>query len=163
MNNQKLVMKYHPSKKRSRVSSFPERQRNDKVRNDSRLRHYMNLWGSLSFKILEIRFLMILPRLFDGLKVVDIEVATTKLDYEDFRQMAEYYNEDSKCKMNPTLLAELPDMNQTFEEVVKYGENAIGKLEAHRQKLFEIPLENENVKEKCRIILLISLTRKLKT
>lgn len=146
MNNQKLVMKYHPAKKEVEFHRF----QNDKeiaIRNDSRLRHYMNLRGKFVLQDFGNSFFDDIAKAFDGLKVVDIEVVTTKLDYEDFRQMAEYYNEDSKCKMNPTLLAELPDMNQTFEEVVKYGENAIGKLEAHRQKLFEIPLENENVKK----------------
>lgn len=79
---------------------------------------------------------------------MDIEVITTKLDYEDFVQMTEYYNAGSACKMNPTLLAEVADMNRTFQEVVKHGEEAIGSLQYHKQEMFKIPLENENVKKK---------------
>ena len=62
--------------------------------------------------------------------------------------MVEYYNAvPGGCKLNISLLAELPDMVQTFSEVRKYGEEAIGILQAHRQKLFDIPLENNNVRE----------------
>lgn len=146
MSKQKLTMKYHPAKKEVEFHRF-QNGKEVAIRSDSRLTHYMNLKGKFVLQDFGNAFFDDIAKAFDGLKVVDIEVVTTKLDYEDFIQMVEYYNADSVCKMNPTLLAELPDMSQTFLEVVKHGEDSIGVLEAHRQKLFDIPLENDNVKK----------------
>lgn len=146
MSKQKLTMKYHPAKKEVEFHRF-QNGKEVAIRSDSRLTHYMNLKGKFVLQDFGNAFFDDIAKAFDGLKVVDIEVVTTKLDYEDFIQMVEYYNADSVCKMNPTLLAELPDMNQTFLEVVKHGKDSIDVLEAHRQKLFDIPLENDNVKK----------------
>lgn len=146
MNKQKLVMKYHPAKKEVEFHRF----QNDKevpIRSDSRLRTYMEQKGKFVLQDHGNPFFDDIAKAFDGLKSVDIEVITTKLDYEDFVQMTEYYNADSACKMNPTLLTEVADMNQTFQEVFKHGEEAIGLLQYHRQEMFNIPLENENVKK----------------
>lgn len=146
MSKQKLVMKYHPAKKEIEFHRF-QSGKEVPIRNDSRLKSYMNEKGRFVLQDYGNGFFDDIAKAFDGLKSVDIDVITTKLDYEDFVQMTEYYNEGSACKMNPTLLAELPDMNQTFLEVVKHGEKSIAVLQEHRQKLFEIPLENENVKK----------------
>lgn len=146
MNKQKLVMKYHPAKKEVEFHRY-HNEKEIPIRNDSRLRHYMNMKGKFVLQDFGNSFFDDIAKAFDGLKIVDIEVITTKLDYEDFMQMVEYYNEGSICKMNPTLLAELPDMKQTYLEVVKHGEESISMLSTHRQKLFEIPLKNENVKK----------------
>lgn len=146
MSKQKLTMKYHPAKKEVEFHRF-QNGKEVAIRNDSRLTYYMNMKGRFVLQDFGNTFFDDIAKVFDGLKIVDIEVVTTKLDYEDFVQMAEYYNADSACKMNPTLLAELPDMNQTFLEVVKYGEESIRVLGAHRQKLFDIPLKNDNVKK----------------
>lgn len=72
----------------------------------------------------------------------------TKLDYEDFEQMVENYNQepDKECTFHPTLFAELPDMKKTYEEVRKFGENACRILNTHRNRLYDIRLDNENVK-----------------
>lgn len=146
MSKQKLTMKYHPAKKEVEFHRF-QNEKEVAIRNDSKLNKYMKMKGEFVLQDFGNSFFDDIAKAFDGLKVVDIDVVTTKLDYEDFVQMAEYYNVDSKCKMNPTLIAELPDMNQTFLEVVKHGEESIGVLAVHRQKLFEIPLENDNVKK----------------
>lgn len=146
MNKQKLVMKYHPAKKEVEFHRF----QNDKevpIRSDSRLITYMKQKGKFVLQDHGNPFFDDIAKAFDGLKSVDIEVITTKLDYEDFVQMTEYYNAGSACKMNPTLLAEVADMNRTFQEVVKHGEEAIGLLQYHKQEMFKIPLENENVKK----------------
>lgn len=145
MSKQKLTMKYHPAKKEVEFHRF-QNGKEVAIRSDSRLTYYMNMKGKFVLQDFGNAFFDDIAKAFDGLKIVDIGVVTTKLDYEDFMQMVEYYNADSVCKMNPTLLAELPDMNQTFLEVAKHGEESIGILELHRQKLFDIPLENENVK-----------------
>lgn len=146
MSKQKLMMKYHPAKKEVEFHRF-QNGKEVAIRNDSALTHYMDMKGTFVLQDFGNRFFDDIAKAFDGLTMVDIEVVTTKLDYEDFLQMVEHYNADSKCKMNPTLLAELPDMNQTFLEVMRHGEESIGVLEAHRQKLFEIPLENDNVRK----------------
>lgn len=146
MSKQKLVLKYHPAKKEIEFHRY-QSGKEVPIRSDSKLKQYMNMKGKFVLQDFGNGFFNDIAKAFDGLKSVDIDVITTKLDYEDFVQMTEYYNEGSVCKMNPTLLAELPDMNQTFLEVVKHGEESIAVLEKHRQKLFEIPLENENVKK----------------
>ena len=145
MSKQKLVMKYHPAKKEVEFHRF-QNGKEVPIRNDSRLSSYMGKKGTFVLQDYGKQFFDDIAKAFDGLKTVDIEAVTTKLDYEDFMQMTEYYNQESVCKMNPTLLAELPDMTQAFDEAVKHGEASIAALEVHRQKLFAIPLENENVK-----------------
>lgn len=145
MSMQKLVMKYHPAKKEIEFHRF-QNGKEVAIRNDSRLTRYINMRGKFVLQDHGDAFFDDIAKAFDGLKTVKIEVVTTKLDYADLEQMVEHYNADSASKMDPTLLAELPDMEQTFREVVKHGEDSIGILERHRQKLFEIPLENENVK-----------------
>lgn len=146
MSKQKLVMKYHPAKKEIEFHRF-QSGKEEPIRNDSRLKSYMNEKGRFVLQDYGNKFFDDIAKAFDGLKSVDIDVITTKLDYEDFVQMTEYYNEGSACEMKPTPIAELPDMNQTFLEVVKHGKESIAVLHEHRQKLFEIPLENENVKK----------------
>ena len=146
MNTQWLLMKYHPAKKEVEFHRF----QNDKeipIRDDSKLRQYMNKKGKFVLQDHGNAFFDDIAKAFDGLKSVEIRVITTKMDYEDFEQMVEYYNEEANnCKFTTTLLAELPDMAQTFAEVKKFGENAIQILNAHKQKLFEIPLDNDDVK-----------------
>ena len=103
-------MKYHPAKKEVEFHRF----QNDKevpIRSDSRLITYMKQKGKFVLQDHGNPFFDDIAKAFDGLKSVDIEVITTKLDYEDFVQMTEYYNAGSACKMNPTLLAEVADMN----------------------------------------------------
>lgn len=146
MNKQKLMMKYHPAKKEVEFHRF-QNGKEVAIRDGSQLKYYMNMKGKFVLQDFGKVFFDNIAKAFDGLKTVDIEVVTTKLDYEDFVQMAEYYNEDSDCKMNPTLLAELPNMEQTFLEVVKHGEESICILEAHKQRMFQIPLGNKNVRK----------------
>lgn len=147
MNKQVLQIKYHPAKKEVEFHRFQNGQE-VAIRNDSRLMHYMNLKGKFVLQDHGNAFFSDIANAFDGLKTVEMQVITTKMDYEDLVQMVEYYNgEPGGCKINTTLLAELPDMNHTFSEVKKYGERAVGVLQSHRQKFFNIPLEKENVKK----------------
>lgn len=47
---------------------------------------------------------------FDGIKPVNIQVITTKMDYEDLEQMVEYYNAGHDVtQITISLLSELPD------------------------------------------------------
>lgn len=147
MNKQVLQMKYHPAKKEVEFHRF-QNEKEIAIRSDSRLMRYMNLKGKFILQDHGNTFFDDLANAFDGLKTLEIQVITTKMDYEDFVQMVEYYNGEAKnCKISTTLLAELPDMNDTFTEVKSYGERAIGILQGHKRGFFNIPLENDNVKK----------------
>ena len=148
MSKQKLIMKYHPAKKEVEFRRF-QSGKEVPIRNDSKLRTYMNQKGKFVLQNYGNALFDDIAKAFDGEREANIEVITTQLDFEDFKQMAEYYNEGGKCQMNLTLKAKLPDMDQTFLAVKKHGEESISILESHKQKLFEIPLENENVKKFC--------------
>ncbi|MDE7269860.1 MAG: dynamin family protein [Acetatifactor sp.] len=147
MDNQVLQMKYHPAKKEVEFHRFQNGQE-IAIKNDSRLMHYMGLKGKFVLQDYGNTFFEDITSSFDGLKEIEMQVVTTQMDYEDFVQMVEYYNaEPNACKITPSLIAELPDMAHTFAEVKKYGEQATEILRRHRQNLFEIPLENENVRK----------------
>jgi GTPase Era involved in 16S rRNA processing len=143
-----LQMKYHPAKKEVEFRRFE----NDKelAIQGGRLQRYMNKKGQFVLQDHGNEFFRDIARAFDSIKTLEMKVITTKLDYEDLEQMIEYYNADpeSQCKITPTLIAELPDMKQTYMEVAKYGEHAIAVLKSHRQKLFDIKsISNDAVKK----------------
>lgn len=147
MNKQVLQMKYHPAKKEVEFHRFKDGQEVS-IKSGSRLMDYMSMKGKFVLQDHGNAFFEDIANVFEDQKEIEMQVVTTKMDYEDFVQMVEYYNaEPNACKITPTLIAELPDMAHTFAEVKKYGEQAAEILERHRQKLFEIPLENENVKK----------------
>ena len=142
-----LQMKYHPAKKEV---SFRRFQNGEEVtiRDDSRLMQYMNMKGKFVLQDRGNAFFDDIAAAFDGLKTVDIQVITTKMDYEDLEQMVEYYNAGhDSFQINITLLAELPDMIQTFTEVKKYGERATNILEEHRQILLSVSTDNVAVRQ----------------
>lgn len=145
-----LQMKYHPAKKEVEFRCFRNGQKVD-ISDDSKLMYYMNLKGKFVLQDYGNNFFNDITGEFEGLDTLEMKVITTKIDYEDFVQMVELYNaETEECKINPTLFAELPDMKYTFTEVKKYGEQALDILQEHRQKLFEIPLKNDNVKKSAK-------------
>lgn len=147
MSEQVLQMKYHPAKKEVEFHRFQNGQE-IALKGDSKLVAYMGLKGKFVLQDHGNAFFEDIANEFDGLEAIEMQVVTTKMDYEDFVQMVEYYNAEPKaCKITPSLIAELPDMAHTFSEVKKYGEQAAEILGRHRQNLFEIPLENENVKK----------------
>lgn len=147
MSRNVLQMKYHAAKKEI---SFKRFQDGEEIAIKSRgaLSKYVNMRGKFVLQDFGNTFFRDIAKVFDGIKKVEIEAIMTKLDYEDLEQMIENYNQEpnSECAFLPTLLAELPDMKKTYEEVKKFGESAIGILGAHRSKLFDIPLDNDNVK-----------------
>ena len=147
MNKQTLLMKYHPAKKEVEFHRY-QNGKEVAIRNESRLMQYMNMRGKFVLQDHGNAFFDDIAAAFDGLKNVDIQVITTKLDYEDLEQMVEYYNsEPNKCKISISLLAELPNMVDTYAEVKKYGEESVGILDAYRSKLFDVPMDNENVRK----------------
>lgn len=146
MSKQVLQMKYHPAKKEVEFHRFQDGLE-VAIESDSRLMHYMDLKGNFVLQDHGNAFFEDIVNVFEGLKEIEMQVITTKMDYEDFVQMVEYYNaEATACKITPTLIAMLPDMAHTFDEVKKYGEQAAEILGRHRENLFEIPMESENVR-----------------
>ncbi len=147
MSKQVLQMKYHPAKKEVEFHRFLDGTE-VAIKGDSPLMQYMNAKGSFVLQDHGNAFFEDIASAFEDKNDIEMQVVTTKMDYEDFVQMVEYHNaEPDVCQITPTLIAELPDMVHTFAEVKKYGEQAAEILRKHRQRLFEIPLENENVKK----------------
>ena len=152
MSKQKLVMKYHPAKKEVEFHRF-QKDKEVPIRSDSCLALYMNKKGNFVLQDQGKEFFDNIAKAFDGLKTVDIDVITTKLDYDDFKEMVEHYNtcdSNGLCSIRPSLVAELPDMKQTFREVMKHGEDSIAVLEKHKQYLYEMPLEKKSVRESAK-------------
>ena len=87
MNKQVLMMKYHPAKKEIEFHRF-QNGREIPIRSDSVLRtNYMNMKGKFILQDHGNEFFDDIAVAFDGLEDVDIEVITTRMDYEDFVQM----------------------------------------------------------------------------
>lgn len=148
MNEQRLEMKYHPAKKEVRFKRF-DSGKEIEIRRDSKLKQYMNDHGNFVLQYQGNEFFEAIAGAFDGEEAVRMDVITTRLDYEDFEQMVEYYNksENSTIKITTTLLAELPDMDATYREVKKHGERSIRILEKHLKAIRDIPLNDERVKD----------------
>lgn len=153
MSKQALMMKYHPAKKEVEFRRFQD-GKEIVIRSDSILRtKYMNKKGNFVLQDYGNEFFDDIADAFDGLETVDIQVTTTRIDFEDFKQMVEYYNEDGKCKINATLIAELPDMKQAFEEAIKCGNTAIAQLQYHDEKIsdFYSTEKNQEVRKSAQI------------
>ena len=143
-----LQMKYHPAKKEVEFRRFENGK--EIMISGGKLQRYMNKKGQFVLQDHGNEFFADIARAFDGIKALDMQVITTKIDYEDLVQMMEYYNAspEVECKITPTLIAELPDMKTTYNEIAKYGEQAIAVLQSHRSKLFDIKkITNESVKK----------------
>ena len=146
MGRQILQMKYHPAKKEVEFRRF-QSGKEIPIRNDSRLKLYMNKKGHFVLQDHGNAFFDDISRVFDGEKNINIEVTTTKSDYEDLMQMIEYYNEESACQIDAKLIAELPDMNITYQAVKEHGEKSMAVLSKHKASFWDIPLNNDNVKK----------------
>jgi hypothetical protein len=146
MSKQVLQMKYHPAKKEVEFSRFQSGTK-IQIRPDSKLVKYVNKRGSFVLQDHGNTFLADIAETFDGEKIIDIEVITTKIDYEDFEQMVEYFNNDSPIRVDIALISELPDMESTYRVVKTHGEKSVGILEKHKAKFFEINMHNPYVKQ----------------
>ena len=148
MSKNVLQIKYHAAKKEVSFKRFQDGEE-IAINVGGALSKYVNMKGKFVLQDFGNTFFMDIAKVFDGIKNVDIAAIMTKLDYEDLEQMIENYNQDPKreCTFLPTLFAELPDMKETYEEVKKFGENAVGILENHRNKLFDLPLDIQDVRK----------------
>lgn len=142
-------MKYHPAKKEVEFRRFQDGIES-KIRSDSKLMRYMNMRGRFVLQDFGNAFFNDIAYAFDGQKSVDMGVVTTRLDFEDLEQMLEFYNAGHPdCIINATLMAELPDMAQTFTAVRNYGERSITILSNYRQRLLATSSDHESVRQRA--------------
>lgn len=143
-----LRMKYHPAKKEVEFTRFSS-GKPIMIGSDSVLTKYMNQKGKFVLQDHGNDFFTAITDAFDGQLCVHIDVVTTKNDYEDFEQMVEYYNKnpDASAKITTTLLAELPDMEDTYQVVKDFGEQSIKILERHQKQFFEVRQDTSSVKD----------------
>lgn len=147
MSQQLLKMKYHPAKKEVLFTRLVENGSEMAIPTSSKLGKYMGMKGTFVLQNFGNTFFDDIADAFDGLDTLNIEVITTKLDYEDFVQMVERYNLSGRCKLTPNLLAELPDMDVTFQQVKQHGEESIGILKAKSKEFYEIDLSTPSVRQ----------------
>lgn len=145
---QVLQMKYHPAKKEvtfSRIISGKEKPINGNSR--SVLAKYINKKGQFVLQDHGSQLFKDILEAFDGEAVVNLEVTMTRKDYEDFMQMVDFFNETSEIKINANLLAELPDMEVTYEAVKQHGLDSIDILNRNRDSFHDVDSDNSNVHE----------------
>ena len=148
MNKQALRLKYHPAKKEIMF----ELDNSGKLTpisgsGPSVLAKYINEKGRFILQDHGKQFFNDILQVFDGQRNVSLEVITTKVDFEDFEQMVEFFNQTSDQKITATLLAELPDMDAAYEAVKKHGLDSIDILNTKRTQFYDVPTDNENVKK----------------
>ena len=145
MSNPKLQMMYQPAKKEVLFRRF-QNGKEVKIEETSVLAEYMNKKGKFVLQDQGNIFLENIARCFDGEKTILIEVTTTKNDFEDFKQMIEYFNSESQeMKIDTTFLAELPDMDTTYQVIKEHGEKAVCILESNKLKFKEINTKDSPV------------------
>ena len=143
-----LQMRYHAAKKEVGFRRFQDGEEIE-INPRGALSKYVNMKGNFVLQDFGNTFFSDIAKVFDAISSVEIEAIMTKLDYEDLVLMIENCNRDLKgeCEFIPTLLAELPDMEKTFEAVKQFGEEAVGILGKHRSFLFDLPMDNEDVRQ----------------
>lgn len=145
-NRQVLQMKYHPAKKEvtfSRVIAGKEIP----INGDSRsvLAKYINKRGQFVLQDHGKQLFGDILEAFDGEEEVNLNVTMTKKDYEDFVQMVDFFNKTSEVKINVNFLAELPDMEATYEVVKRHGLESTEILKRNREAFYNVNSDNPNV------------------
>lgn len=143
---QVLQMKYHPAKKEVTFSRvFSGKEKPITGNSTSALAKYINKKGQFVLQDHGNQLFLDIIEAFDGEEVVNLDVTMTRKDYEDFIQMVDFFNETSDIKINANLLAELPDMEATYEVVKKHGLDSIEILNRNRDAFHDVDSDNPNV------------------
>ena len=146
MSRQVLQMKYHPAKKEVTFSrSISGKEVEITGSSGSVLSKYINKRGQFVLQDHGNQFFEDILEAFDGEDVISLDVTTTRKDFEDFKQMIEYFNQTSDIKISANLLAELPDMNAAYEAIKNHGLKSIDILKINRDKFHEVDSDNPNV------------------
>ena len=145
-----LKMKYHPALKKVEFHAYQDGHEFDNYEGSS----LHNNYESRPFVLQQEgnAFFDTIRSLFNGAGAVDLEITTTKTDYEDLEQMVEFYNrklahDNSNFRLNMTLKAVLPEMDKIYDKVREYGEEAIAILQQHCADFHTICSDNETVQE----------------
>jgi hypothetical protein len=155
MSKQVLRMKYHPAKQEVRFQRFQSGEEIF-ISDDSKLKDYGNKRGKFVLQYQGKPFFDDIAAEFDSEPTVQIDVVTTKKDYEDFEQMVKFYNADNpSVTIDSMLISELPNMEEAFHDVKKHGEHSLDILEANKTKFSEL-LTNTNNTEARETINLLS-------
>ncbi|MFI3253578.1 MAG: dynamin family protein [Eubacteriales bacterium] len=147
MSNNYLQIKYHPAKKEIEFHRIQKEVKKE-IKQDSVLHKYVANSGNFILQDQGNQFFDDIASAYDGEREVSIKLICTKSDYEDFKQMLEYYNKNKKkCHITATLLAELPDMNITYEMVKEMGVKSLIALEMHEKNFSPTASQDEKVRE----------------
>lgn len=149
MNESKLEMYYHPAKKEVKFKRY---QNETEVEVGKSLTHYMNNErGKFILQNCGKKFFSDIENAFNGEEVVKIKAITTNLDFDDFKQMVEYYNENNKNKKFRIELLEqeekLMDMDVAFEKIKSYGEEVVKILKNQKLEIENNKGKYDNIKE----------------
>ena len=149
MNESKLEMYYHPAKKEVKFKRY---QNETEVEVGKSLTHYMNNErGKFILQNCGKKFFSDIENAFNGEEVVKIKAITTNLDFDDFKQMVEYYNENNKNKKFRIELLEqeekLMDMEEAFEKIKSYGEEVVKILKNRKLDIENNKGKYDNIKE----------------
>lgn len=153
MDKYVLIIGYHPAKKEIQFERL-ENGNSVVIRDDSKLAKYINMKGSFVLQNQGTEFFNDIADVFDGLENVALKLRTTKTDYEDFVQMVDYYNNNNigKCNFSVVLDVELPDMQETFEEVKQWGNTVANTLKTCSNEILEINTDKDIVKQSIKDI-----------
>lgn len=142
-----LKMKYHPAKKEIEFHRY-QNEHEVKIEPTSRLMQYMNEKGTFVLQDHGNAFFDDIAYAFNGQDAIDVEVTTTKLDYDDLVEMVNLYNAQSEnCKINLISHRELPSMEIAYSEVKKCGEQAVKVLTNHCGNLCRIEMKGNIAKQ----------------
>ena len=145
-----LKMKYHPAKK---MVEFEALQDGAYFSNYAESSLYLN-YEKVPFVLQQHgnAFFETIRTFFNEPSSVDLEVTTTKTDYEDLEQMVEYYRRELahrkiNFQINVSLEAVLPEMDRVYDNVRKYGQDAVEILKHQRTDFYTISSDNKDVQE----------------
>lgn len=152
-NPNRIRIIYHPARKDIKFIVYEnENEVNEKFET---LEKY-SIYGKDRFvlSLVGSEFFEDIIHVFPTKSKVDCSIRTTRLDYEDFKQKVEDFNENyakpnDKCLINLLELDEtdeLVDMKIAFEEIKKQGENIYRLLDKYSLGITNIKCRTENSK-----------------
>lgn len=140
----KLVIKYHPAE--GKISFKVLEGDNPIDKNYEKLQKYelkenfiLSLQGNDFFDDILTPFI--------GKSSIDVEIKTTRLDYEDFRNQVCEYNKSSKTKINLKELTdscELLSMKDSYEKIKELGISFSKLLEEYEENIRKIVCAKES-------------------
>ena len=149
-----LKMKYHPAKKMVEFEALQDGQHFTNYTTSSLYHNYEN--SPFVLQQHGNTFFETIRTFFNGASSVNLEVTTTRTDYEDLEQMVEFYKRELthrkiNFQINVSLKALLPEMDKVHDNVREYGKDAIGILKRHQMDFHTISSDNKAVQESIAI------------